>query len=67
MAAAITGLVNLVEKKELVLDFLQSIDFISGIKGQCDYYKEKSSGENCSLPLFFDLKIDFHEIANKSE
>ncbi|KAG5681640.1 hypothetical protein PVAND_011055 [Polypedilum vanderplanki] len=65
MAFATATLVNLVENKELVLNFLESKGIISEIKSKCNLYMQNSDSDNKTVPLFFALRIEFEEVKKK--
>lgn len=64
--AEINSLVNLVEIKELVLNFLESTEFIKEVDLNCGSYLQKSRQSENILPIFFVLKVNFQEVLKKS-
>jgi hypothetical protein len=67
----IKNLVNLCDIKNLVLEYLEENNFIEELENKCAYYMQKvkefnkEDEENFSLPIFFTLKISFHQLKNK--
>lgn len=60
--AEIKTLINLVELRDLILNFLESKNFLKEIEEQCSVYLENNRKKKEISPIIFTLKISYNEI-----
>jgi hypothetical protein len=60
--AQIKTLINLVELKDLILNFLESKDFLGDIKQQCSNHLDNNWKKKEISPIILTLNINYHEI-----